>query len=179
MPEFKGDNWTSRIKGLVKVHPDYESMKLWNGFEELADLEYHDTTGVFTKFMTEKGHLPRAQWEGKTPTYYFEVKSTPRACDAEFYMGGAQYQKARPAYISALCFSVLTSNLVSLGLTWVRFQMTTLCTDDKIYIIFRVFEMFEDKINCKLYVNPPELERQGKLEFLAQHVVQYAVRAHS
>jgi len=49
--------------------------------------------------------------------------------------------------------------------------MKTLCTDDTIYIIFRVFELFTDKIDVKLYVDPPELERQGVLEFLADKYV--------
>jgi len=46
--------------------------------------------------------------------------------------------------------------------------MTELCKegDKTVYIIFRVFNMFNDKINVKLYIDPAELERQGELDFL-------------
>jgi hypothetical protein len=37
--------------------------------------------------------------------------------------------------------------------------------DTKVYIIFRVFNMFSDEINVKLYVDPVELERRGELDF--------------
>jgi hypothetical protein len=48
--------------------------------------------------------------------------------------------------------------------------------EDTVYIIFRVFELYSDAIDLRLYVNPPELERQGKLEFLAE---KYTVRVLS
>ena len=33
------------------------------------------------------------------------------------------------------------------------------------YIIFRVYNLLSDKIDVKLYVDPLELQRQGKLTF--------------
>ena len=43
------------------------------------------------------------------------------------------------------------------------------------YIIFRVFDLFSDEIDVRLFVNPPDLERQGKLEFSTeQYTVQVA-----
>ena len=54
--------------------------------------------------------------------------------------------------------------------------MTELCKegDETVYIIFRVFNMFSDKINVKLYIDPAELERQGELDFSTDT---YTVRA--
>jgi hypothetical protein len=56
--------------------------------------------------------------------------------------------------------------------------MTQLCTegDEKLYIIFRVFNMFTDEVNVKLYVNPAELERRGVLDFSTDT---YTVRARA
>ncbi|KAK0742653.1 hypothetical protein B0T18DRAFT_168089 [Schizothecium vesticola] len=138
LPGFCWPNWTSNIKKQVKIHPNYETMEAWGGGAEVSDLQYTDTSGVFTTLLIEKGHLSSAKWAGKRPSYYFEVKSTPRACNEPFYMGGSQYKK-----------------------------MKTLCMegDTKVYIIFRVFNMFSDKINVKLYVDPAELERRGELDF--------------
>jgi hypothetical protein len=48
--------------------------------------------------------------------------------------------------------------------------------DDTIYIIFRVFNLYSNEIDLRLYVNPPELEREGKLEFSAE---KYTVRVLS
>lgn len=55
--------------------------------------------------------------------------------------------------------------------------MKNLCADDgdkHVYIIFRVFNMFSDRINVKLYIDPAELERQGELDFSTDT---YTVRA--
>lgn len=39
---------------------------------------------------------------------------------------------------------------------------------DKIYIIFRVYNLRRDSLNVKVYVDPEAHRRQGNLEF-AQH----------
>jgi hypothetical protein len=40
------------------------------------------------------------------------------------------------------------------------------CTgENSVYIIFRAFHLLTDKIDVKLYVDPLELQRQGKLTF--------------
>ncbi|KAK5657900.1 hypothetical protein OQA88_2449 [Cercophora sp. LCS_1] len=147
LPGFSWPNWTSNIKGQVTIHPNYEGMISWGGGVEVSDLQYADTSGLFTTLLIEKGHLPSAKWTGKRPSYYFEVKSTPRGCNEPFYMGGAQYKK-----------------------------MEKLCGegDKSVYIIFRVFNMFTDRVGVKLYVDPVELQRRGELDFSTD---KYTVRA--
>ncbi|OIW34078.1 hypothetical protein CONLIGDRAFT_667268 [Coniochaeta ligniaria NRRL 30616] len=144
LPGFCHDNWTSNIKTTVNVHPDYASMAAWPGRYEISDLEYDDTAGVFTSLLIDSGYLPSEQWQNKTPKYHFEVKSTPQELEAPFFMSGVQHSKA-------------------------GFKMKTLsAADNTVYIIFRVFQLYSNAIGMRLYVNPPELERQGKLEFSAE-----------
>ena len=70
-------------------------MSRWPGQYETSDLEYNNTTGAFTSLLVEKGHLPSTSWQGRTPKYYIEVKSTPYGLRAPFYMSGPQYSKVR------------------------------------------------------------------------------------
>jgi hypothetical protein len=79
----------------VNTHQDYESMARWSGRYETSDLEYNDTNGVFTNLLIEQRYLPSDQWQGKTPKYHFEVKSTPQELEAPFFMSGTQYGKVR------------------------------------------------------------------------------------
>ena len=44
--------------------------------------------------------------------------------------------------------------------------MRVLSTDNSIYIIFRVFQLYTDRLDFKIFVNPLELQRQGQLEFM-------------
>ncbi|KAK4166977.1 hypothetical protein QBC43DRAFT_298156 [Cladorrhinum sp. PSN259] len=132
-------SWTSKLKSHAKAHPEYRDMRdgVSSPRSEIADLEYRDHSGSFTKHLVELGHLQAEPWLDKKPVYYFEVKSTHHGCDAPFYMSGEQYRK-----------------------------MKRICADDnEIYIIFRVFNMFTDKIDVKLYVNPAGLETRGELRF--------------
>ncbi len=46
--------------------------------------------------------------------------------------------------------------------------------ENNVYIIFRVFNLYTDAIDVKLYIYPLELERQGQLEFTAD---KFTVRA--
>lgn len=43
-----------------------------------------------------------------------------------------------------------------------------------VYIIFRVFNLYTDRIDVRLFVNPAALERQGLLRFSPER---YSVRA--
>lgn len=92
LPGFSWPNWTSNMKQHVKVHPDYETLVSWGGGTEVSDLQYSDTSSLFTALLIDKGHLPSARWAGKRPHYYIEVKSTPRACNEPFYMSCSQYK---------------------------------------------------------------------------------------
>ena len=95
LPGFSLGNWTSGIRTLANAHQDYESMASWPGRCETSDLEYEDADGVFTDLLVEEGYLPSEQWQGKTPKYHFEVKSTPQELEAPFFMSGPQYGKVR------------------------------------------------------------------------------------
>ncbi|KAK4452224.1 hypothetical protein QBC34DRAFT_457252 [Podospora aff. communis PSN243] len=138
IPGFCWPNWMSAIKKEVKVHPDYATAESWGDGIEEADLQYSDTSGSLTALLISKGHLEAETWTGKRSHYHFEVKSTPRHCSQPFYMSGLQYRK--------------------------MIEMNTE-GQTSVYIIFRLFNMFTDKINVKLYVDPAELERQGELDF--------------
>lgn len=47
-------------------------------------------------------------------------------------------------------------------------------SNNSVYIIFRVFQLYDGGIDVKVYVNPPELQRQGLLRFSSD---KYTVRA--
>lgn len=164
LPGFCHDNWTSNIKVAMKAHPDYASMAAWAGRYEISDLEYDDIAGVFTTHLVNNGYLPSQLWQNKTPKYHFEVKSTPQELEAPFYMSGTQYGKVRADRPLSIV-EVLTGS--------VRKMKDLSAADDTVYIIFRVFELYGSRIGVRLYINPPELERQGTLEFSAE---KYTVR---
>lgn len=73
---FSRVDWTSNIKGHVKMHPDYASMTRWGGGVETSDLQYEDLSGIFTNLLIEKGYLASERWQGRTPKYFIEVKTT-------------------------------------------------------------------------------------------------------
>ncbi|KAK4223371.1 hypothetical protein QBC38DRAFT_52884 [Podospora fimiseda] len=136
LPGFSLDDWTSGLKAYADVHPEYENL-VFSYYPATADLEYQDDQGVFTQYLIGLGHLESESWFDKKPRYYFEVKSTPLDWNTPLYMSGEQYKK-----------------------------MKRICVDDdSVYIIFRVFNMLTDRIDVKLYINPAQLEEQGKLDF--------------
>ncbi|KAK0706087.1 hypothetical protein B0T26DRAFT_755619 [Lasiosphaeria miniovina] len=143
LPGFSRENWTSNIRKHAAVHPDHQSMPHWRGREK-ADFEYQDVDGAFTDLLIYKGYLASATWQGRTPKYHFEVKSTPLLCNAPFFMSSAQYNK-----------------------------MKKLATDDSVYIIFRVFNLYKAEVDVRLYVDPVQMEADGLLEF---SIDKYTVR---
>lgn len=48
--------------------------------------------------------------------------------------------------------------------------MKRLSTPDSIYIIFRVFNLYTNQIDVKLYVDPVKLESEGRLIFTADRL---------
>ncbi|KAI1372157.1 hypothetical protein F4677DRAFT_456697 [Hypoxylon crocopeplum] len=101
---------------------------------ETSDIEYKDTDGALTEALVHKGYLERS-WQTRRPQYYIEVKSTPGSFDTPFFMSNAQYHKMR-----------------------------RLSTEDSVYIIFRVFNLYTGQIGVNLYVDPA---RMGQLVFTA------------
>ncbi|KAK4226577.1 hypothetical protein QBC38DRAFT_456117 [Podospora fimiseda] len=136
---FSLNNWMSRLRTHVNLHHEYQDMEDGRPslkeslFSENGDFEYHDNLGSFTEYLIRQGHLEKKSWKNKKPTYYFEVKSTGFNWNAPFIMSEKQYEKMKEIFAAG----------------------------DKVYIICRVFNMFTDKIDMMLYVNPSE----EKLEF--------------
>ncbi|KAI1773105.1 hypothetical protein F4818DRAFT_443468 [Hypoxylon cercidicola] len=104
---------------------------------ETSDLEYEDRDGTLTEALVHKGHL-QARWRTRRPKYYIEVKATPGHWDNAFFMSHAQHEKMR-----------------------------SFSTDDSVYVIFRVFNLYTDAIGCNVYVDPAKLEQEGRLVFTA------------
>lgn len=104
---------------------------------ETSDLQYKDDDGTLTEALIAKGHL-RSKWRNSRPHYYIEVKSTPGPWDTPFFMSHAQWMK-----------------------------MKRLSTDNSIYVIFRVHNLYSDRIGLNIYVDPVRLADEGRLAFTA------------
>ncbi|KAI1412022.1 hypothetical protein F5Y13DRAFT_50483 [Hypoxylon sp. FL1857] len=125
-PRFNGRHWTSTLRKYVAIHPDYEDMGSWTGTEN-ADFEYKDINGILTKALVDRGHLPN-KWRKQLPRakYYIKVKATAGAWDEPFFIESDDERQ----------------------------KMIDLSTDESIYVIFRVFNLYSGDVDCKIYVNP-------------------------
>ncbi|KAH9237080.1 hypothetical protein K456DRAFT_1495726 [Colletotrichum gloeosporioides 23] len=142
LPEFSRDNWQSNIRRYVTVHPDYALMEPWSG-RETSDIVYEDVSKQLTSLLVRQGYL-EARWLSRPrgPKYFIEVKTTTMSCETAFYMSKAQYQRMR-------------NNLV---------------TDDSdtMYVIFRVYNLGQQDIGLKVYVDPETLRLAGRLKFTGE-----------
>ncbi|KAK0667790.1 hypothetical protein QBC41DRAFT_132417 [Cercophora samala] len=143
LPEFSiEENWTSNIRDNIRDHPAYSSLTQWKqGAREITDIQYRDRDKKLTSFLEARGYghlIAKANDNLDEPlTYYIEVKSTPGGLDTAVRMGLEQHE-----------------------------TMTKLCIEaNSVYVIFRVFDMFTDKIDFRLYVNPTRLQSNGVLKF--------------
>ncbi|KAJ3467638.1 hypothetical protein MRS44_005202 [Fusarium solani] len=139
LPGFSLQNWRSTIRKYVTEHPDYTDIQPWN-HRETSDLEYNDSEGALTELMIDNGYLERDIWENKKPRYYLEVKTTTGPCEAPFYMSKSQYRLIHECQDS----------------------------EDKIYVVFRVYEVEKAAVQLRVYVNPARLERSGHLTYTAE-----------
>ncbi|RTE73601.1 hypothetical protein BHE90_011964 [Fusarium euwallaceae] len=139
LPGFSLENWRSTIRSYVSVHPDYTDIHPWN-HRETSDLEYDDSEGALTELMIDNGYLERDIWENKKPKYYLEVKTTTGPCEAPFYMSKSQYRLIHECQDSM----------------------------DKIYVVFRVYEVEKAEVQLRVYVNPARLEGSGRLVYTAE-----------
>lgn len=89
---FNRDNWQSTIRKYAQAHPEYADLTPWGG-TETSDIVYDDVSGVFTTLLIEKGYLSGTNWEGKTPKYYIEVKSTTDQCSTPFFISDSQLDR--------------------------------------------------------------------------------------
>ncbi|KAK2051105.1 hypothetical protein LY76DRAFT_529200, partial [Colletotrichum caudatum] len=140
---FSRDNWQSNIRRYVTVHPDYASMEPWSG-RETSDLVYDDVSGSLTSLLVDKGYLARERWllRPRGPKYFLEVKTTTMSCETAFYMSKAQYQRMR-------------NNVV---------------TEDSntLHVVFRVYNLGQENIGVKVYVDPETLRLAGRLTFTGE-----------
>ncbi|OTA55865.1 hypothetical protein K449DRAFT_438428 [Hypoxylon sp. EC38] len=132
---FNHRHWTSTLRKYVTIHPAYNYMGSWTGIET-SDFEFKDTSGELTAALVDQGHLQK-KWLKRRPKYHIKVKTTSGPWDEPFYLeSDAEYQKMRK-----------------------------LSTEQSVYIIFRVFNLYTGQIDCKMYVNPALLAEEGSLEF--------------
>ncbi len=117
LPSFSLDNWRSTIRHCANEHPKYSDLAPFVG-NETSDIVYDDASGVLTALLIHKEHLSNGLWEGKTPRYYIEVKSTLSRCETPFYVSQGQAER-----VSLLNRSSLTGHK---GLA----KLLTLSSDD-------------------------------------------------
>lgn len=67
-------------------------MSPWTG-RETSDIVYHDTQGVLTELLILNRYLDRGRWDGRTPQYFIEVKTTTSSYDTPFFMSDSQYAR--------------------------------------------------------------------------------------
>ncbi|KAF2188895.1 hypothetical protein K469DRAFT_748131 [Zopfia rhizophila CBS 207.26] len=141
IPGFTQENWQSKIRAYVSVHEDYQNISNWPG-RETADIVYRDRTSCLTRLLIEKGYLGESIWEGCTPTYYIEVKTTTSFLETPFFCSQAQYDRME------------------------RTQLDNDAPSDEIYLIARVFWLGDSGMGLKLYVDPATLRRDRELYFM-------------
>ncbi|RYP52662.1 hypothetical protein DL768_002218 [Monosporascus sp. mg162] len=112
---------------------------------ETSNLEYKDENGTLTEALVRHGYL-LSTWRRRRPQYYIEVKTTPGPWDMPFSMNHAQYEKMR-----------------------------SLSTQDSIYVIFRVSDLYSTRVGCQIYVDPLKLASEGRLVFTAGR---WTVKSH-
>lgn len=74
------------------MHEAYKDLAPWLG-RETSDIVYEDTRSKLTAVLIDKGYLIRSIWQGKTPKYYIEVKTTTEQWDEPFYVSASQYER--------------------------------------------------------------------------------------
>ncbi|KAK6725139.1 hypothetical protein SNK04_003944 [Fusarium graminearum] len=143
LSQFGRDNWQSRMRKFINIHPNYSDMPVWTG-QETADIVYFDRGRGLTKHLVGKGQLGPS-WLNKKPLYLIEVKSTTGDRRTPFYMSKRQYQKMGE-YSRTLALSTAT-------------------TSPTIYLIARVSNVDNPNIRLDLYFYPSTLRAQGSSVF--------------
>ena len=88
LQDFDSRSWKSNH---LTVLGDHRKSPGQSG--SIADIEFKDSGGQFTKLLIEKRHLSEAVWRSECPNYYIEVKATPSSDRRKpFYPSSYQYQ---------------------------------------------------------------------------------------
>lgn len=80
------------MRKVVKVHPEYLDLEP-RGSIKTADLVYNDIDSVLIRILIDAGYLSQTGWEGVTPVYFVEVKTTAGTCETPLYMSKGQYRQ--------------------------------------------------------------------------------------
>ncbi|KAF2464794.1 uncharacterized protein BDR25DRAFT_380700 [Lindgomyces ingoldianus] len=147
LPGFNLDNWQSGIRGRISVHPSYHGIVRWPD-KEITDIIYEDRNSALTTLLIEKGYLTRSKWEGRSPKFCIEVKTTPYEMSYPFFCSQPQCDMMENMQLSA------ESDL------------------GEIYLVARVFGLGGSGMGLKLYVDPASLRNERELVFQAD---KYAV----
>jgi len=140
LPNLELSNWQSRIRGRVNDHPSYQGLQNWPG-KETSDIVYNDTDGVLTNLLIAHGYLSSSVWYGKRPKYYIEVKATTGIWSTRFFVTQNQF--------NLMEHKILPEQGAA----------------DAVYLIVRVFNLGLTGMGLKLYIDPANLRRKGKLVF--------------
>jgi len=159
------DNWRSTIRGEVAVHPAYMDLESWRG-RETADIVYTDTNSYLTRMLIRRGYLEDL-WIEAEPEYFIEVKTTTGSCDDRFFMSDNQYRMVRGEILTEYMndSQILTNNY------YVQMQRMTLTPgeiSERIYVVFRVFDLGKESMNVKIYVDPEAHRLRNALLFESQ-----------
>jgi Domain of unknown function (DUF3883) len=125
----------------VSVHDEYANISPWNSYET-TDIVYEDSAGILTSLLCQKGYLERSKWDGRSLTYYIEVKTTIGRCETPFYCSQNQFDMMEKMQ--------LVENV-----------------SDCVYLIARVFNVGTSGTGLQIHVDPATLRQQGRLEFFA------------
>ena len=107
---FSASNWTSDCPSVLHGFRE-RIQRSAPGRDILADIEYDDTQGQFTKFLISKGHLKEKVWRNERPCYYLEVKTSPRFNRQEpFFMSGTQYRYVSTQLLDRIMLANITQD---------------------------------------------------------------------
>jgi hypothetical protein len=129
------------MRHRVSMLEQYANITRW-GAEETTDIVYQDRDSTFTRMLIDKGYLERSKWQGLSPTYGIEVKTTIHSLEEPFYCSQKQVD---------LMESMELDNEPS----------------SQVYIVARVFKLAASGIGLKLYLDPTSLRKQERLRFKA------------
>jgi hypothetical protein len=163
LPDFNRTNWQSTLRRLVKTHPDYSTLEPWNG-AETSDIFYSDESGVLTTLFIQKGYLDET-WKGEKPEYFIEIKTTMSDnFKTPFYLSKYQYSRVRshlPEAFNCCMLTIMQMQYISGGGTLLPHQ------EKKVYALFRVYGLESGRLGVKIYIDPENARKGGKLEFEA------------
>jgi hypothetical protein len=103
--DFNIGDWQSKIRQYASSHADHIGLRNWD-VKETSDIVYEDVKGVFTTFIIDKGYLSKADYQGRTPMYYIEVKTTTVQCKTPFFVSKGQFKRVStilPMMFSGYC----------------------------------------------------------------------------